>query len=61
MELSNIKNLGRYRNIITEKEYNVKNGYRKQRGTDHKFYLYRGNRIYINDRDFYLFYVKVSD
>ena len=61
MKLSNIKNLGRYRNIITKKEYNVKNGYRKQRGTDHKFYLYRGSRIYINDRDFYLFYVKIYE
>lgn len=53
MKLCNIKPLGRYKNTITNQEYNVKTGYRKDRGTDHKFYLYRGARVYISDSDFY--------
>lgn len=60
MRLSNIKSLGRYRNAITGKEYNMKTGYRKERGTDHKFYLYRGSRVYLSDREFYDDYEKVS-
>ncbi len=61
MKLSNIKNSGRYRNLITGKEYNVKNGYRKERGTDLKFYLYRGSRVYLSDREFYQEHEKISN
>lgn len=43
MKLLNITALGRYR---------------KERGTYHKFYTYRGSMIYITDRDFYHEYEK---
>ena len=59
MKLCNIRSIGRYINNNTKKEYNVKTGYRKQRGTSHKFYLYRGKRVFINDMDFYHNHTKV--
>lgn len=51
--LTNIRELGRYKNIETGKEYNIKKGTNKQRGTDLLFYLYMGKRIYISDKEFY--------
>jgi len=51
--LTNIRGVGRYRNVDTGKEVNVKTGRNLQRGTDLLFYLYRGKRQYISDRDFY--------
>ena len=53
MKLSNIKPLGRYKNIETGKEYNFKRGTNKQRGTDHIFYLYMGKRQFVSEKDFY--------
>jgi hypothetical protein len=53
MKLSNIRSVGRYKNVATDKEVNVKQGRNLQRGTDHLFYLYRGKRQFISDRDFY--------
>lgn len=61
MKLTNIRHLGRFKNIITNKYYNIKTGYRTQRGTDHKFYLYRGERIYLSDRQFYDEYEKINE
>lgn len=58
--LSNIRELGRYKNTETENEYNIKKGTNKQRGTDLIFYLYRGKRQFISDRDFYSIYKKVQ-
>ena len=45
-------------NIKTGKEYNLKKGTNCQRGTDLIFYLYRGKRVFISDRDFYEFHRK---
>lgn len=61
-KLSNIKKLGRYKNIETGKEYNLKKGRNMQRKTDLIFYLYRGKRIFVSDFDFYSkkLYEKVS-
>ena len=53
MKLSNIRNIGRYKNTKTNKKYNIKKGKNMQRGTDIIFYLYRGKRIIISDMDFY--------
>ena len=60
MKLTNIRNVGRYRNTETNKEYNIKKGRKKGYGVDILYYLYRGNRIIISDMDFYSpKYVKV--
>ena len=60
MKLTNIRNVGRYRNTETLKEYNVKKGRQKGRSVDILYYLYRGKRIIISDMDFYSpKYVKV--
>jgi hypothetical protein len=59
--LSNVRSLGRYRNIETGKEYNIKKGTNRQRGTDSIFYLYRGNKVFVSDKDFYSIYKKISE
>lgn len=51
--LTNIRELGRFRNKQTGAEYNVKKGRNMQRGTDLIFYLYRNKRQFISDADFY--------
>jgi len=53
MKLTNIRNVGRYCNTETLKEYNVKKGRKKGYGVDILYYLYRGKRIIISDMDFY--------
>lgn len=53
MKLNNIRPLGRYKNTETGKEYNLKQGRNSQRGTDLIFYLYKGTRHFISDKDFY--------
>ena len=58
--LSNIRELGRYKNVKTGKEYNIKKGRNKQCGTDVIFYLYRCKREFISDSDFYSIYKKVQ-
>ena len=58
--LTNITNLGRYVNTETGHEYNLKKGRNKQRGTDLIFYLYRGKRQFISDKDFYSIYKNIS-
>jgi hypothetical protein len=57
-KLSNIQELGRYKNTETGKDYNLKKGRNLQRGTDVIFYLYRGSRMFITDQDFYHKYEK---
>jgi len=59
MKLSNIKELGRYINTETGKEYSLKKGTNKQRGTDHVFYLYRGRKQIISDLDYFSKYKKL--
>jgi hypothetical protein len=59
MKLSNIRNIGRYQHKETGKSYNIKKGTRVGRSTDHIFYLYRNQRQYINDSDFYSNYSKI--
>lgn len=53
MKLSHIRPLGRFKDKETGKVVNVKKGRRVNRSTDILFYLYRGNRVIIPDRDFY--------
>lgn len=53
MKLTNIKDVGRYRNTETLKEYNIKKGQKKGYGVDILYYLYRGKRIIIPDNEFY--------
>lgn len=60
MKLRYIRPLGRYKNLITGQEYNVKTGRRMSRGTDHKYYLCRGTRHFISDQDFYQNHKKVE-
>ena len=52
MKLTNIKNIGRYKNIMTGKIYNIKKGTIKSKNTDYYFYLYRGKRVYLG-HDFF--------
>ena len=59
-KLTNIRSLGRFENIDTKKQYNVKKGRNKMRGTSHYFYLYRGTRIYISDREFHKNHTKIQ-
>ena len=51
--LTNIRNLGRYKEVATDKTVNVKQGRNASRGTDILYYLYRGSRVLIQDCDFY--------
>lgn len=60
MKLTDIKELGRYKNTITGKSYNLKRGRNSQRGVDVVFYLYRGKRQVISDYDFYHNHEKIS-
>lgn len=53
MKLTNIRELGRFKNTENNKEYNIKKGRNKQRGIDVIFYLYRGKRVFISDAEFY--------
>jgi len=59
-KLSGIKELGRYKNTKTGKEYNLKSGRNIQSGTDLIFYLYRCKRYFISDADYYSIYKKVQ-
>jgi hypothetical protein len=51
--LTMIRELGRFREVQTGKEYNLKKDRNVSRGTDHIFYIYRGKRVFISDYDFY--------
>ncbi len=53
VRLTMIRELGRFREVQTGKEYNLKKGRNVSRGTDHIFYIYRGKRVFISDYDFY--------
>ena len=59
--LTNVRSLGRYKNTKTGKEYNLKTGRNMQRSTDHIFYLYRGVRQFISDKDYYSLYKKIKE
>lgn len=58
-KLSNIRELGRYKNIVTLQEYNLKKGRVSQRSVDLIFYIYRGNRVFISDKEFYDKHIKI--
>ena len=60
MKLTNIRDLGRYKNKVNSKEYNIKIGKQVGRSTDHIFYLYRNKRQHISDKDFYDNYTKIK-
>lgn len=53
MKLTNIKSLGRFHNPNTGQTVNLKIGRNVERSTDHIFYLYRGKRMFVSDKDFY--------
>lgn len=53
MKLTKIKDLGRFHNPNTGQRVNLKIGRNSQRGTEHIFYLYRGKRVMVSDKDFY--------
>jgi len=52
MKLKNIRELGRWENT-DGKAVNVKVGKRIGYGDDILYYLYRGKRVILSDRDFY--------
>ena len=58
--LTNIRNIGRYKNTETGKEYNIKAGMNKQLCVYIFLYLYRGKRQFISVKDFYSIYKKVQ-
>lgn len=58
--LSNIKELGRYKNTETNKVYNLKKGRDLARGVDLIYYLYRRQRQFISDADFYHKHEKIN-
>lgn len=53
MRLRRIRDVGRYMNPETERYVNVKKGTRIGRGTDYYFYLFRGGRVFIDEKKFY--------
>lgn len=59
-KLTGITELGRYKNTVTGKSYNLKKGRNLQRGVDLIFYLYRGKRQFITDYDFYHNHEKIQ-
>jgi DnaJ-class molecular chaperone len=61
MKLKNIRNVGRYYNRNTKKAVNIKKGRRMGYGVDVFFYLYRGSRIFISDKDLSDQWVKIDD
>lgn len=60
MKLRNVRSIGRYKNTETSKEYNIKKGTKVGRSTTHYYYLYRGSRILINDKDFFDNYQRID-
>ncbi len=59
MILTKIVKLGRFRNILTGKEVNLKKGTKVGYGVDLIFYLNRGKRMFISDHEFYKYWFKV--
>jgi len=53
MRLSYNRKLGRYINPETGRPVNVHTGRNMQRGTDLLYFLRRGKRVFISDREFY--------
>lgn len=51
IKLTNVRALGRYKAPGKDKPVNVYTGRRAERGTDHKFYLYRSKRQFISDAE----------
>lgn len=58
-KLSNIRSVGRFKNEINGKAYNIYKGRNIARKTDVLFYLYRGKRMFVSDADFYSHYKPV--
>jgi hypothetical protein len=52
MKLTNIRNIGRFYNIESQKEFNIKKGRKKGCSIDILYYLHRGKRIIISDIEF---------
>ena len=53
MKLTNIRKVGRFKNLKTGQEYNVHKGQRVGRSTTHYFYLYRNKRVLIQDNEYF--------
>ena len=52
IKLTYIRPVGTYLNVETNREVNIKKGWREGRSVDLYFYLYRGERIFIAESDF---------
>ena len=53
MKLTRIRGVGRYVNPETGRAVNVRKGRRVGRSTDHLFFIRSGQRVFIEDADFY--------
>ncbi len=60
MKLRNIINMGRWENIESGTQYNLRKGTKVGWSTQYIYYRYRGTRIFIGDSDFYGKYKKVE-
>jgi len=63
IRLKNTRGIGRYRNDETGKEVNIKKGNCLNRGYSYYFYLYRGNRVFIPEAEYFNFikYPSIED
>lgn len=50
--LTNLRPLGRFTNKETGQTVNIHKGRNPQRGTEHRFYLYKGKRVFISEFDY---------
>jgi hypothetical protein len=53
MKLSDIKHMGRFKNLTTNQVYSIKKGLNKARGTHHYFYIKNGNYKPISAREYF--------
>ncbi|URC22765.1 hypothetical protein KASHIRA_01910 [Serratia phage vB_SmaM-Kashira] len=58
-KLTNVRPLGRFTNPATGQTVNIHKGRNPQRGTEHRFYLYRGKRIFISETEYHAFWERV--
>jgi hypothetical protein len=60
LRLRETRILGRYKNAVTGKEYNIQKGTRVGRGTDVYYYLYRGKRQFISAEEYFKNHTKIE-
>lgn len=59
MKLTNIRNLGKYRNKENMKVYNIKKGQRADNGFDVYFYVVSFKRYVMTDRNFHIIFERI--